>query len=434
MALFWRQALFRYCLLAAAGVLIGLLYGPPWPWVGLCVATLLALVWHLLWLARLDRWLNGERMEFLPEGEGVWARVFARIDFLRQRNRRRSKRFKALVKQLRQATRSFPDGGVILNEDNEIVVFNRAARDILGFKKADRGLRVENLLRDPDFVDYLRQDKHDRAVEIVSPLNSERWLSCHLVPYGLNQKMLLVRDVTQQHQIEHMRRDFVANASHELRTPLTVITGYLDALADDPQLDQGLRGPITEMLGQSYRMRQLVDELLRLSELEAATVSANGDVVDMRVIIETARQEARALPDCPRSISTQFDTSASLRGDATDLQSIVSNLVSNAVRYTPADGAIDVRWWTDKEGAYVSVSDTGRGIAKEHIPRLCERFYRVENGRERIGGDGGTGLGLAIVRHALLRHGGTLDIDSTLGKGSVFTCRFPAERIVAVAD
>jgi two-component system phosphate regulon sensor histidine kinase PhoR len=427
---FWQQALLRVALLAAAGGAIGGLYGEVW--LGLFAAMLVGLVYQLVWLARLDSWLNGEDLAFLPEGEGVWARVFSRIDYLRQRARRRGKRFKALVKQLRQATRSFPDGVVILNDSREIVVFNQAAGAMLGFKNQDRGLRIENLVRNPDFVKYLRAKEQSQAVEIQSPLQPDAWLLCHIVPYGLSQKMLLVRDVTQQHKIEHMRRDFVANASHELRTPLTVITGYLEAIADDPQLSAELRAPVDEMQKQSQRMRQLVDELLRLSELEAEPGAVGGTRVDMRAVIETARQEARALPDCPATVESVYDSEQGLRGVRKDIQSIVSNLVSNAARYTPPTGKIVIRWWTTEAGAFLSVRDTGRGIASEHIPRLCERFYRVENGRERIGGEGGTGLGLAIVRHALLRHGGSLNIESTLGVGSTFTCQFPASRIVAV--
>ncbi|MBT8422187.1 MAG: phosphate regulon sensor histidine kinase PhoR [Gammaproteobacteria bacterium] len=427
----WPSVFLRLALLAAAGTIIGALYGQPL--IGLLLAVVAALAWNLMWLYRFDKWLSGRKIEFMPEGEGVWARVFSRVDFLRQRGKRRGKRFKSLLKQLRQATRSFPDAGIILNSRNEIVVFNRAARDLLGLKKQDRGLRIENLIRDPDFIAYLRTDEPQRPVEIVSPQHSDRWVACNIVPYGFDQKMLLVRDITERHRMEEMRRDFVANASHELRTPLTVITGYLDTLADDPGVGDELRPPLREMQGQANRMRQLVDELLRLSELESASEMANGTPVNIRAVIDTARQEARAMEGCPAQVEAVFDSEADLRGDVRDVQSVVSNLVTNAVRYTPPDGRIEVRWWTTNNGAFVSVTDNGVGIAREHLPRLCERFYRVENGRERIGGEGGTGLGLAIVKHALARHGANLQIESEQGKGSVFTCRFPPARIVTVA-
>ncbi len=426
----WSSVFLRLFLLGMGGLIIGALYDRPL--AGLLIATIAALAWHLGWLYRLDKWLHGKKMEVLPEGSGIWPRVFARIDFLRNRGRRRGRRFKLLLKQLRQATRTFPDAGVILNNRNEIVVFNRAARELLGLKKRDRGLRIENLLRDPAFVAYLRRDDVAAPVEIASPMNSDQWLSCHAVPYGFDQKMLLVRDVTDRRKLEEMRRDFVANASHELRTPLTVIAGYLDALADDKTLDAELKQPVAEMQTQTTRMRQLVDELLRLSELETERAVSKPAAVNIRAVLETARQEVLALPDGPRQVDIVVDSDFDLIGNVRDIQSVVSNLASNAARYTPAEGRITMRWWTDADGAYLSVADTGKGIAKEHLPRLCERFYRVEDGRERVGGRG-TGLGLAIVKHALTRHGGRLKIESELGKGSVFTCIFPAASMVAIA-
>ena len=426
----WGTVFLRLFLLAIGGLIIGWLYDMPL--LGLLLATMAALAWHLTWLYRLDKWLRGSKMEILPEGSGVWPRIFARVDFLRKRGRRRGRRFKSLLKQLRQATRTFPDAGVILNARNEIVVFNRAARELLGLKKRDRGLRIENLLRDPDFVAYLRSDEQPAPVEIVSPMNSDQWLSCHAVPYGFNQKMLLVRDVTERRNLEDMRRDFVANASHELRTPLTVISGYLDALADDTAMNPELKQPIDEMQIQASRMGQLVDELLRLSELETEHAISNPEAVNIGAIIETARQEVLALPDSPKQVEVIAESGSDLVGNIRDIQSVVSNLVSNAARYTPIDGKITIRWWTDDDGAYLSVADTGKGIAKEHLPRLCERFYRAEDGRERIRGRG-TGLGLAIVKHALTRHDAELQIESEPGKGSVFTCIFPSVAVIAIA-
>jgi two-component system phosphate regulon sensor histidine kinase PhoR len=428
----WLGFLLRLALLALAGSIIGWSYDQPL--LGLLLAILVALAWQLFWLYRLDRWLRGDRMQQLPEGSGVWAQVFAKIDFNRLRARQRNKRFKTLLKQMRQATRSFPDGGIILSRGHEIVTMNRVAEELLGLKrKPDRGLRIETLIRDPDFVAYLSENHYDTAVEFPSPVDSAGWLACHQVPYGLDQKLLLIRDITTQRNSDDMRRDFVANASHELRTPLTVITGYLDAFVDDEALGDDLKLAVGEMQQQAQRMRNLVEELLHLSELESKGAAPDGDPVNIGALMETARQEVRVLPGCPENIDVRLDSEADLCGDQQDIQSIVSNLVSNAVRYTPVDGEIVVRWTTDDSGGYLSVTDTGAGIANEHIPRLTERFYRVENGRERIGGEGGTGLGLAIVKHALIRHSAALDIYSDPGAGSVFSCHFPAERIVARA-
>jgi two-component system phosphate regulon sensor histidine kinase PhoR len=429
----WLVSLFRFGLLCVAGLFVGWLYDQPL--TGLLLALLGVFSWNLLWLYRLDRWLHGKKTGYLPDGSGIWSRVFAKIDFLKSRSKRRNKRFKALLKELRQATRSFPDGGVILRSDKTIVTMNKAAEELLGLKrKRDRGLRIENLIRNPDFVDYLRDEAFDTHVEIASPVNADIWLFCQCVNYGLDQYLLLIRDITQQYKADSMRRDFVANASHELRTPLTVITGYLDALAEDTALTPDLRQPINEIQRQSERMRMLVEELLKLSELESEGLAAEAESVDLSAVFNAAKQEARAMHDCPATIEIELNSDTELRGEVRDIQSVVSNLVSNAVRYTPADGKISIAWSTDKTGGYLTVTDSGAGIAAEHIPRLTERFYRVENGRERIGGEGGTGLGLAIVKHALYRHSATLDIQSEPGVGSKFICHFPQQRIIAASQ
>jgi len=402
--------------------------------LGLVVALSIAIGFHLYWLITLYGWLHGRRMRQLPEGSGLWPEVFANINYIRGRTKRRGKRFKALLKQMRQATRSFPDGGVILGAENEIITLNHIAADMLGLKgKQDRGMRIENLIRNPEFVDYLRAEDRSMAVEITSPANPSRWLSCLIVPYGLEQQLLLVRDITRERRADLMRRDFVANASHELRTPLTVITGYLEALGEEQGLSDELRRPIHEMQRQSERMRRLVDELLRLSELESEGLAPESDRVSIAAVMETAKQEAMAIKGCPRTIDIDLQSSADLLGAENDVQSIVSNLLTNAVRYTGEDGRITLRWEVDDEGGHLAVTDTGVGIAAEHIPRLTERFYRVENGRERVGGDGGNGLGLAIVKHALYRHSASMDIDSELGVGSRFTCHFPKNRITSVS-
>jgi two-component system phosphate regulon sensor histidine kinase PhoR len=428
----WFKYLTGLVVLLAGGALLGALYGRPL--LGLLAAALVALSWNAFWLFRLDRWLRGEPMAFLPDGSGVWAQIFAKIDFIRGRNKMRSRRFKKLAKQMRQATRSFPDGGILLGPDHEIITMNKVAEELLGLKgKKDRGMRIENLIRNPAFFDYMRGDDHDHPVEIPSPLNGGRWLACQLVSYGLNQELLLVRDISQQRKADQMRRDFVANASHELRTPLTVITGYLEVLEEDRSLSQDLAVPIAEMQRQADRMRTLVNELLRLSELESEGLAPAGVPVNISAILNTAKQEAHAMKECPGDIQVDVAEHADLYGDEADIQSVVSNLVSNAVRYTPPEGQIRISWEVDEAGGRITVRDTGAGIAAQHLPRLTERFYRVENGRERMGGAGGNGLGLAIVKHALVRHSARLDIQSEPGVGSSFTCIFPKERVATVA-
>ena len=224
-----------------------------------------------------------------------------------------------------------------------------------------------------------------------------------------------------------MRKDFVANASHELRSPLTVVSGYLDSLAEDSSLDPGWHGPVQEMRRQSERMGRIVHDLLELSRLEASGSEADRVPVDVAGMLALLRKDIMARPEPTAQVLVALDTDAMLLGSEAELHSIFSNLLTNAAKYTPADGRIDVRWWIDERGANVEFRDTGIGIAAEHLPRLTERFYRVDPGRSRK--LGGSGLGLAIVKHALQRHGGRLEVTSVEGKGSTFTCRFPASRI-----
>jgi two-component system phosphate regulon sensor histidine kinase PhoR len=263
---------------------------------------------------------------------------------------------------------------------------------------------------------------------IPMPGESNRWVSMDLVhTRGAAQRLLIVRDVTHQVLLETMRKEFVANASHELRSPLTVVNGYLDALGEDTQLGELWREPINEMRRQAERMRGIIDDLLELSRLEGSHDLAGEELVDVAGLLSVLRKDVLSLATHPKSVALHLDSAAKLRGVERELSSVFGNLVSNAVKYTPVEGEIDIRWWVDDQGGHVSVRDTGIGIAAEHIPRLTERFYRVDAGRSRD--MGGSGLGLAIVKHALQRHGAELTVESELGKGSKFTCHFPLNRV-----
>ena len=242
------------------------------------------------------------------------------------------------------------------------------------------------------------------------------------------RQLLMVRDVSREQQLQSMRRDFVANASHELRSPLTVITGYLDALADDQKLDPTWSAPILEMRRQAERMSTIISDLLELSKLESGERPLDEEPIDIPGMLALLRKETLALEQRPHEVRLKLDSTEWLKGVESEVHSIVSNLLSNAVKYTPPQGEIELRWWTDEDGGHIAVRDTGVGIAPEHIPRLTERFYRVDSGRSRD--LGGSGLGLAIVRHALQRHEGTLTIDSIEGRGSTFTCHFPPGRLM----
>lgn len=426
----WLRELIRFGLLLAASVALGALLGHPLAVV--LVALSVYIGRHLYWLFRLEHWLSRERRAVPPEAPGIWGDIFHQLYRHYRRNRRRKLRIARLIRAFRNSTAAMPDGAVVLNQFGQIVWFNDAAGRLLGLaRQQDVGQRIANLVRSPAFIRYLNAGDFREPVEIPSPLDDERRLSLQVVPYGDGERLLLVRDVTRLFRLEQMRREFVANASHELRSPLTVIAGYLEALNDDDRVGSDWEGPIREMRRQADRMSGIIADLLELSRLETAGEMVNGDVIDVRGLLARIREEALALGDGPRDVELMLETDARLRGVEKEIYSAFSNLVFNAMRYTPASGRVAIRWYRRGQNLCLAVSDTGIGIPKEHIPRITERFYRVDSGRVRS--KGGTGLGLAIVKHVLQRHGAKLEIDSTPGEGSTFTCVFPSQRAVDAA-
>ncbi len=422
----WTFALARLTGILLAGLCVGLLFGPIWLWP--LVAACLYLAWQLANLYRLDRWLRLRSQIDPPAIGGIWGDVVGQVVRLHRRKQFHKQRLVQLYRELRRSTAALPDGVIILSRQNEIVWFNRQAARLLGLKRpVDIGLRVDNLIRTPEFVHYLHGEDFGQPLIIRPPVQLELYLALQVVPYGEGQSLLLARDVTRQMQLEAMRKDFVANASHELRTPLTVISGYLDTLAEDSSIDQAWAGPIRDMRAQARRMNTIIADLLELSRLESTDGEAARDPVDVPSMLERMQRDALARNERPRQILLDLESEDGLFASAQELESAFTNLLVNGIKYTAADGTVHMRWWSDDEGAYFSVVDTGIGIPAEHIPRLTERFYRVDAGRSRE--RGGSGLGLAIVKHALQLHGGWLDVRSTEGKGSAFTCHFPPQRI-----
>jgi two-component system phosphate regulon sensor histidine kinase PhoR len=409
----------------AAG--IGFLFGRPWLFTSGALAILLAL--NIRNLLRLEHWLRNRTTLSAPDMPGPWGEVVAISNRLYRRKVFHKRRVMALLREFRRMTAAMPDGVVLLGPDHEILWFNRTAGDWLGLRrKLDYGNRIENLVRHPEFVKYMDSAGRRAEPRIRLRQHGERCLAIRLVATDTaTQKLLVVRDVTREAQLDALRRDFVANASHELRSPLTVISGYVDAMASDPDLANTWQAPAHEMLRQTNRMRDILQDLLELSKLEATGGDAERSRVDVGGLLALLRKEVLSGPQHPASVTLDSQTNDWVLGSETELNSIFSNLISNAVKYTPSDGQVALRWWTDSQGGHVEVRDTGIGIAGEHIPRLTERFYRVDPGRSRK--LGGSGLGLAIVKHALQRHGGRLEIQSKPGEGSVFTCHFPRERI-----
>jgi two-component system phosphate regulon sensor histidine kinase PhoR len=385
-------------------------------------------------LVRLDRWLGHRDSEPPPDLTGLWGEVVAAASRIHRRKLYHEHRVSMLLREFRRMAEAMPDGVVLLSKHREILWFNGAAGEWLRLERGqDRGVRVDNLVRHPLVVDYLADPASHPAPRVRLGGSEDRWLEFHLVRNDAGeQQLLLVRDVTTEVRLDTLRKDFVANASHELRSPLTVIGGYLDALEEDPSLDPAWHEPVQEMRRQSDRMRRIVQDLLELSRLEAQSGPAERATVDMAGLVATIRKEVLARPGSAAVIDIDADARAVLYGSEGEIDSAVSNLVWNAVKYTPADGHIRVRWWADARGGHLSVADTGIGIAAEHLPRLTERFYRVDAGRSRK--LGGSGLGLSIVKHALQRHEGRLEVESVEGQGSTFTCHFPATRVGRAAD
>jgi two-component system phosphate regulon sensor histidine kinase PhoR len=424
----WSFAFLHLSVLLLVALGVGLIIGHVQAALLLAVSVALFVQWMQLY--RLSWWLQHRSAEDAPDLGGLWGEIIALIMRIYRRKLFLKRRTVELFREFRQLSASVPDGVLVLSGDRDIQWFNQAAGRLLGLRrKVDFGQRIDNLLRHPDFVSYIERRDYATPVIVRSAQDNELYLSLQLVVHSAERQLLLVRDVTREVRLDAMRKDFVANASHELRSPLTVITGYVDALAEDMQKDPLWQGPLSEMSRQAVRMRSVVDSLIELSRLESTVGEAGDERVDVGAMLSSLTQENLALTDRPATIALHLESTASLLGASRELHSVFANLISNAVKYTPSSGRVDIRWWADDSGAHFSVADTGTGIAPEHIPRLTERFYRVDQSRHRS--TGGAGLGLAIVKHALTRHGATLEVTSEEMRGSVFTCHFPTRRLAA---
>lgn len=427
----WSAELRRLFLLLGVAVLAGMPLGYP----GLLALAVLGiyLAWHLRNLHRLYQWLHDGHRFHPPEASGIWGEVFHLIYRLQLRNRKRKRRLTGLIKRFQEATAAMPDATVILDADGTIEWFNGAAQQLLGLHPGkDVGQRIGNLIRHPEFSRFLGMGAISEPVRIPAPSDDNITLNLRIVPYGKEQRLLIARDVSQQQRLEQMRRDFVANVSHELRTPLTVISGFLETLQDEHDLsahEAHLLRSLELMQQQTSRMQHIVEDLLLLSRLETDRSGPSHEVVSVGAVLAMIEEGVEPLAE-QKQQTLIFDCDEGLRlyGAEKELYSAFSNLITNAVRYTPAGGSIQVRWFRDEKGAHFEVEDAGVGIAPEHIPRLTERFYRVDVGRSRD--TGGTGLGLAIVKHVVNRHDGILRISSVLNRGSTFTIDFPEKLIV----
>jgi two-component system phosphate regulon sensor histidine kinase PhoR len=385
---------------------------------------------HLYWLHQLNIWLKKPVLNHIPSGSGVWEDVFAALYQEHRRHSRNQNQLSSALGRFRHAASALPDGVVVLNADNEIEWCNPPAEKKLGLDlKQDENQPISYLVRHSDFVQYLQAQEYAEPIKLKSWRNAELTLEIQLIPFGTKQKLLICRDVTQLEKIEAMRRDFIANVSHELRTPLTVVGGFVETLLDmEGAVPESTRSYFNMMLEQTTRMRHLIDDLLTLSHIESNAQAPEDSLIEMSSLLNMIINDAKSLSHGKHVISADIDTQLNLIGAMGELQSALSNLISNAIRYTPEGGAINISWARRNNEAVFSVSDNGIGIEQNHIDRLTERFYRVDRSRSRE--TGGTGLGLSIVKHILTRHQAKLEISSELGVGSTFSEVFPAARVV----
>jgi two-component system phosphate regulon sensor histidine kinase PhoR len=405
-------------------------------WLEIVLAVLAAglaaaLLRQLRQFGKLRHWASQPRLADPPEAGGAWGAVFNLLHRHRRATLRRRRELARLMVRSRRGAQALPYGVAVLDTQYRVDWCNDAAREHLGLDpERDRGQPIVNVVRAPEFVEYLRAGNFSEALRLRSP-GSGRALALQIVSFGDEEHILLSQDVTGAEMVEAMRRDFVANVSHEMRTPLTVLAGFLETIQDLKLDASRVRDYVGLMAPQAERMKRLIDDLLVLSALEHAPPPPDAERVPLRALLERVRAEAEALSAGRHRISVEADGDDDLLGAESELASAFVNLASNAVRYTPAGGEIRIRWRSNPPGAdggaEFSMEDSGIGIDSEHLPRLTERFYRVDRGRSRE--TGGTGLGLSIVKHALARHQAALAIESTPGKGSRFSARFPAARL-----
>ena len=424
----WSRAPLRIALYFAFLIAVGLYLDELTLVIAIgAVALLVSNYWQI---HKLNQWLWHSRKMSPPDAKGVWEHIYEGIYYLQRRNRNKRKELGNLVKRFREGSEALPDAAVVVDANACIVWCNRLARLELGLEwPSDAGRRLDNLIRHPSFVEYFRQGDYRFPIEVSSPINPSKSFEYRIMPYGDEHLLLIVRDVTRVSQLEEMRKDFVANVSHELRTPLTVINGYLEILPIDEQNDPFVRKAMDEMASQTKRMQNLIEDLLVLSRIEASAERIYENVVNMPTVLDSIARQAYTLnKEKKHNIKFHIDSGLKIFGVETELQSACSNLVFNAINYTPNEGEINVYWEKHDGGARFRVLDNGDGIEANHLSRLTERFYRVDKARSRK--TGGSGLGLSIVKHVLSHHNSKLEIKSQVGEGSEFYFVLDAAMVV----
>ncbi|MGB0713857.1 MAG: phosphate regulon sensor histidine kinase PhoR [Gammaproteobacteria bacterium] len=424
----WKIEVGRLLAVVLGVTFMGLVLG--FPMIGLVLGLAIYVAITLRALYRLEDWLRNSKKYYPPsDASGIWGEVFDHIYRMQKRKRKRKRQLSRIVHLFQQSTQAMPDGAVVLNNDFEITWMNKAAQRLLGLKSPrDIGFRIDNFIRRPQFVQNLREMRFGENIDMASPVDPRIRLVVNITDVGKNHYLVIAYDETEKFRTEQIQRDFVANVSHELRTPLTVVSGYLETMASDQESAPLWGPPVNAMQRQVTRMRNIVNDLLLLAKLESGDEGGQARPVDVAELIESIAADTREFSQGRHEIEIDLDPGVKLLAAPEELRTAFSNLAYNAVRYTPEGGRIHMSWGVSDGEACFAVEDSGIGIPEHHIPRLSERFYRVDTGRSRE--QGGTGLGLAIVHQVLERRGAHLEVESEVDLGSTFRCVFPSGFII----
>ena len=402
---------------------------------GLTLGLLFCLVWQYRLLKHISSFLRNGGEQDPPDTHGIVNEIVREIEFLRARHKQREDELTGLLSRFEEAIVALPDAVIVMDAEGHVEWANEKASEYLGIRyPMDRGQRLSHIFRQPELLDFLAradQDNMRKSLHITSPVNADISLEIRVTRKAASILLLVAGNVTDVQRANRMRKDFIANASHELRTPLTVISGYLEAIDNETgQLSTGWQARIKQMRNQARRMQNLIEDLLKLSRLESNRSASLDKEVDIAGLISVIHEEAQTLSGNQKHVfNLEIQAGLIVKGDQDSLYSAFSNIVFNAVQYTPSGGEIGIKWYRSGTGACLEVTDTGEGIPAEHIRRVTERFYRVDKARSRE--KGGTGLGLAIVKHVMVQHQAELKISSEPGKGTTAECHLPAHRVVA---
>ena len=432
------KAILFLCALSAISLFIWLISNSTTALIVFLFGLLIYLASHIYWLDQLHTWFKNPSLKSIPEGSSAWEDIFTALLQYERSNQLNQTQLNSALERFSLATNAMPDGLVILSASNEIEWCTSHAESQLGLDlSTDKNLPIVNLLRDSHFIAYLYSGEYSEPFKLKSWRNPDVSLEIQLVPFANKQKLLISRDMTQLEKVDIMRRDFIANVSHELRTPLTVVGGFLETLSDiQGAVPEAIKSYFAMMQDQTNRMRRIIEDLLTLSTIESNSEAPEEHEIDMPKLLSSLQNDALSLSQTlyktKHKIHLKVDQTLHLNGAQDELQSAFSNLISNAVRYTPKGGEITITWAMQNEQAIFSVRDTGIGIEQQYIDRLTERFYRVDRSRSRE--TGGTGLGLSIVKHILIRHQAKLEISSEIGTGSTFSVLFPKSRVIQTSQ